>query len=103
MTVATARQIVGIHDSAGMIMQDVVEAVMLVVVPTMTNEEGFGAITGEVVVVVFVVEAGDIKMTVETAIISETETVVIEVRRHDQGEADLGALRGDMVEADDGK
>lgn len=102
MTVATARQIVGTHDSAGMIMQDVVEAVMLVVVPTMTNEEGFGAITGEVVVV-FVVEAGDIKMTVETAIISETETVVIEVRRHDQGEADLGALRGDMVEADDGK
>ena len=68
------------------------------VVLMMTNEDIEGVI-GEAQVV-FVVEAGDTKMTVGIAIISETEIVVIEVHRHDQGGADLGVPREDMVEVE---
>ena len=96
MTAATARPFVGIHASAGMIM-GVVEAVIVAVVLMMINEDIEEAI-GEVEVD-FVVETGDTKMIVEIVIISETEIVVIEVHRHDQGEADLGVLQEDTVAA----
>ena len=94
MTVAMVR-LVRIPALAGMIMEGVVEAATMVVL-MMTNEDIEGVI-GEAQVV-FVVEAGDTKMI---AIISETEIVVIEVHRHDQGEADPGVPREDMVEVED--
>ena len=100
ITVATAHQFVGIHASAGMMVQVVVEAVMVAVVLMMTNEDIEGVIGG--VQVDFVVETEDTKMTVGIAIISETEIMVIEVHLPDQGEADLGVLREDMVEVAEG-